>query len=92
MQYDLDPALEAFLEKAIRAQFGNGAVSDIVIEVREDQDGETVINVKVVLDERPEPRTLRTLVRGLLPSISQLNVGFPVFSFATRNALVGAAA
>lgn len=89
MTYDLEPIARAEIERAIRSQFAEGAVASVAIVGMDTLDGEAVIQVRVEFHEKPETSKLRKLVRNVMPDISRLDAGFPIFSFGSRHALSG---
>lgn len=92
MTYDLDPIMREEIERAIRSQFPEGMVAGVTVVSMDTSDGEPVIQVRVEFHVKPETSKLRNLVRSVMPDISRLDAGFPVFSFGSRRALAGASA
>jgi hypothetical protein len=89
MTYDLEPLAREEIERAIRSRFADGAVASVTVVAMDTLDGEPVIQVRVEFNEKPETNRLRNLVRDVMPDISRLEAGFPIFSFGSRHALSG---
>ena len=92
MAHDFDLEMRNAVEAFIRGQFPSNEIARIVIEPAGDVDGESIVNVRVEFVVKPETSKLRNLVREVRSDINSRLDAFPVFSFASRNALVGAAA
>ena len=91
MAYDLDPEMLKAVDSFVRSQFANDSISKIEIEPAGEMDGETILNVRVIFLRKQETAGLRDVMRKARPTMNRFNA-FPVFSFSTQHAPLGAAA
>lgn len=91
MRGEIEPEVREAVETFIRSQFAEGAIANIEVQAGGETDDEIVLNVRVVFYSKPETSSLRNLVRRIRSDMHEFDA-FPVFSFASHNALVGASA
>lgn len=84
-----DASAEAIVEKTFRDRFPGAIVSRVIVQPRVDDDGDRVLDVFIVFDERGPPLDRARLVGFVRHLRSRLlEVGreeFPIPSFIPRN-------
>lgn len=85
--------LEAALRKTLEQEFNNVEILDIKIEDDFDQDGEPVVNVKVIFDgnrKRLDSRRVAGFLRHVRSNLREDGIDdadtvFPIMSFISRS-------
>lgn len=83
--------VEAVVRKALRASFPKVKVVDVTVQSDEDDDGENVVNIMVVIQAKKadlDPKAIPAFVRKVIEALKEEKEDrFPLFNFVSKSDL-----